>query len=130
MELMDRLIDFIEERVALNAPIQVGILSKDPKAVCFRLTPSSFRDVYLNHGRVYQLSFQILVKDDQQSTAIRVIHNIVNVLDRLTEQDIVLSNDRFIRCEVYILPNFVEKTEHDEYIYTALFNAEYERRGE
>jgi hypothetical protein len=84
----------------------------------------------LNHGRVYQLSFQILVKDDQQSTAIRVIHNIVNVLDRLTEQDIVLSNDRFIRCEVYILPNFVEKTEHDEYIYTALFNAEYERRGE
>ncbi|WJQ02859.1 minor capsid protein [Geobacillus stearothermophilus] len=130
MELMDRLIDFIEGQVELNAPIQVGILSQSPKAVCFRLTPGSFRDVYLNHGRVYQLSFQILVKDDQQSEAIRVIHDVVNVLDRLTEKDIVLSNDRFIRCEVYTLPSFVEKTEHDEYIYTALFNAEYERKGE
>lgn len=130
MELMDRLIDVIESRVALNAAVQVGILSQEPKAVCFRLTPSTFREAYLDRGRVYRMSFQILVKDNDQQNAIRVINDITHVLDRLTEQDIALTEGRFVQCEVYTLPNFVEKTEHDEYIYTALFNAEYERRGE
>ena len=129
MELMDRLIDIIESRVALNADVQVGILSQEPKAVCFRLTPSTFREAYLDRGRVCHMSFQILVKDNDQQTAIRMINDITNVLDRLTEHDITLTEGRFIQCEVYTLPNFVEKTEHDEYVYTALFNAEYEQGG-
>ncbi|BBW97226.1 minor capsid protein [Geobacillus icigianus] len=125
MELVDKLIDTIEQRVTLNAPITSGILPKAPKAVCFRLIPSNLREAHLDDGRVYQLSFQILVKDSDQVAAMTTIENITNTLDHLTTADITLTDGQFVKCEVYTLPNFVEKTEHDEYIYTALFNAEY-----
>lgn len=131
MELLDRLMDAIEANVQLNANIQVGILSKDPKAVAIRLLPNTLRDAYMDKGRSYRISFQILVKDKEQPEAIRVINDITEFLDSLTSEDIQLSDNRykFIVCEVYTMPNFVEKTEHDEYIYTALFNAEYEMKG-
>jgi ABC-type uncharacterized transport system fused permease/ATPase subunit len=131
MELLDRLMDAIEANVQLNANIQVGILSQDPKAVTIRLLPNTLRDAYMDKGRAYRISFQVLVKDTDQPEAIRVINDITEFLDSLTSEDIQLSDNRykFITCEVYTMPNFVEKTEHDEYIYTALFNAEYEKRG-
>jgi Bacteriophage minor capsid protein len=127
MELLDRLMDAIEANVQLNANIQVGILSQDPKAVTIRLLPNTLRDAYMDKGRSYRISFQVLVKDTDQPEAIRVINDITEFLDSLTSEDIQLSDNRykFIVCEVYTMPNFVEKTEHDEYIYTALFNAEY-----
>ncbi|MGG3958421.1 minor capsid protein [Bhargavaea massiliensis] len=131
MELLDRLMDAIEANVKLNANIQVGILSQDPKAVAIRLLPNTLREAYMDKGRTYRLSFQVLVKDKDQPEAIRVINEITEFLDLLTNDDILLSDNcyRFIACEVYTMPNFVEKTEHDEYIYTALFNAEYEMKG-
>ncbi|WP_199425758.1 minor capsid protein [Thermaerobacillus caldiproteolyticus] len=132
MELLDKLIDVIEANVQLNANIKVGILSQDPKAVTIRLLPNTLRAAYMDKGRAYRFSFQILVKDTDQMEAIRVINDITEFLDSLTSEDITLSDNRykFIVCEVYTMPNFVEKTEHDEYIYTALFNAEYEKKGE
>jgi hypothetical protein len=131
MELLDKIIDAIEANVNLNAPIQVGVLSDEPSAVCVRLIPSSSRVAYMDSGRVYQMSFQVLVKDQNQQKAIQVLDEITTFVDRLTHDDITLTDSRFqfIQCNVYTMPNFVEKTERDEYIYTALFNAEYEMKG-
>ena len=127
MELLDRIIDAITANVQLNANITVGVLSKKTKSVAIRLLPNTMRNAYMDKGRTYRLSFQVLVKDTDQMEAIRVINDITEFLDSLTSEDIQLSDSRykFIVCEVYTMPNFVEKTEHDEYIYTALFNAEY-----
>lgn len=132
MELINRIIDAITTNVQLNADIQVGILSQNPKAVTIRLLPNTLREAYMDKGRAYRLSFQVLVKDNNQLEALRVINDVTEFLDSLTNDDILLSDNRykFIMCEVYTMPNFVEKTEHDEYIYTALFNAEYEMKGE
>lgn len=132
MELLDKILDAITANVKLNAPIQVGVLSGEPSAVCARLIPSYSRVAYMDNGRVYQMSFQVLVKDSDQQEAVRVLDEITTFVDLLTHDDIVLKNNRFrfIKCDVYTMPNFVEKTEHDEYIYTALFNAEYEMKGE
>ncbi|EZP77626.1 hypothetical protein H839_08334 [Parageobacillus genomosp. 1] len=132
MELINRIIDAITTNVQLNANIQVGILSQNPKAVTIRLLPNTLREAYMDKGRAYRLSFQVLVKDNNQLEALRVINDVTEFLDSLTNDDIQLSDNRykFIMCEVYTMPNFVEKTEHDEYIYTALFNAEYEMKGE
>ncbi|MED4904123.1 minor capsid protein [Parageobacillus thermoglucosidasius] len=131
MELLDRIIDAITANVQLNANITVGVLSKKTKSVAIRLLPNTMRNAYMDKGRTYRLSFQVLVKDKDQPEAIRVINEITEFLDSLTNDDILLSDHcyRFIACEVYTMPNFVEKTEHDEYIYTALFNAEYEMKG-
>jgi beta-glucosidase/6-phospho-beta-glucosidase/beta-galactosidase len=132
MELLDKIIDAIEANVDLNALIKVGILINEPSAVCVRLIPSNSRIAYMDNGRVYQMSFQVLVKDPNEQEAIRVLDEITYFIDRLTHDDITLTDSRFqfIQCNVYTMPNFVEKTEHDEYIYTALFNAEYEKKGE
>jgi Bacteriophage minor capsid protein len=132
MELLDRIMDAITANVRLNADMTVGVLSKKTKAVAIRLLPNTMRSAYMDKGRTYRLSFQVLVKDKNQLEAIRVINDITEFLDSLTNDDILLSDNRyrFIVCEVYTMPNFVEKTEHDEYIYTALFNAEYEKKGE
>ena len=127
MELLDRIIDAVTANVQLNANITVGVLSKKTKSVAIRLLPNTMRNAYMDKGRTYRLSFQVLVKDKDHQEAIRVINEITEFLDSLTNEDIQLSDSRykFIVCEVYTMPNFVEKTEHDEYIYTALFNAEY-----
>jgi beta-glucosidase/6-phospho-beta-glucosidase/beta-galactosidase len=132
MELLDRLIDAIKANVQLNANIKVGILSQNPKSIAIRLLPNTLREAYMDKGRAYRISFQVLVKDKSELEAVRVINDITEFLDSLTNEDITLSDNRykFITCEVYTMPNFVEKTEHDEYIYTALFNAEYEKKGE
>jgi Bacteriophage minor capsid protein len=132
MELLDKILDAITANVDLNAPIKTGVLSNEPSAVCARLIPSNSRVAYMDNGRVYQMSFQVLVKDPDQQEAVRVLDEIIAFVDLLTHDDIVLENSRFrfIKCDVYTMPNFVEKTEHDEYVYTALFNAEYEMKGE
>ena len=54
------------------------------------------------------------------------LEEITSLLDGLRNKSIVSSNNSFtfIKCEAYVLPNYVEETEHEEYIYTAIFTAE------
>ena len=130
MELFDKIKTALEQ--LLNTTISVGILPSSQNSICIRLSPGADRTAYLDRGRVYRMSFQVLVKNNSQKEAIRLIHEIADYLDQLTTGDLTLSDNRFqfIQCEVYNQPNFVEKTEANEYIYTALFNAEYEKKGE
>lgn len=129
MEIFDKIKNALEQ--LLNTTVSVGILPSSPNSICIRLSPGTSRTLYLDKGRVYQTSFQVLVKNESQREAIRLIYEITNHLDQLIAGDLSLSDDKyhFIQCEVYTLPNFVEKTEANEYIYTALFNAEYEVKG-
>lgn len=132
MGILDSIKKSIEQNVNLDCPtISIGILSKNPKDVCIRLVPNANKTAYLDKGKTYQISFQVLVKDPSQKGAIRIIHDITDYLDQLTSEDIIITDPKykFIRCEVYTMPNFVEKTEKNEYIYTALFYAEYEWKG-
>jgi hypothetical protein len=131
VDLLQRLIDKITTNIALPAPIQVGVLSTQSPAICIRQTPSYPSTKYLDKGNTYHFAFQILIKDHNQQQAVFTLQDITFFLDTLENGAIVSGNGSFsfVSCNVYTMPNFVQKTEHDEYVYTALFQAEIERRG-
>lgn len=132
MDFLDRVKEYIEQNVTLNAPVVFGLLDSASSSVAIRQTPSSMNDRYTDGGKTFIFAFQVLVKDINHLTAYNVIQGIFNALDGLGK-DAIPSQDgsyTFVKCECYTLPNFVEKTEKDEYIYTAIFHAELEKGGQ
>lgn len=131
MDFLDRLKEYMEANILLNAPITFGVLDSISSSIAIRQTPGTVLNRYTNNGKTFEFSFQVLVKDENHKTAYDTIQAIFEALDGLLN-DSIQSQDgsfSFIKCECYTLPNFVEKTDHDEYIYTALFIAELEKGG-
>lgn len=131
MDFLDRLTDYIESNIALSTSIKWGVLSAESNSIAIRQAPSSNVDRYADKGKTFAYSFQILVKNTSILTAMNEIQAIADLLDELVNDAIVSQNAsfKFIRCEVTTLPNWVEKTDHNEHIYTALFSAELEKGG-
>ena len=131
MDFLDRVKEYIEQNVTLNAPIVFGLLDTAPSSIAIRQTPSSMNDRYTDNGKTFIFAFQVLVKDVDHLTAYNTLQNIFDVLDGLGK-DAIPSQDGsyvFVKCECYTLPNLVEKTDKSEYIYTAIFHAELAKGG-
>lgn len=127
MDFLDRLIDFIEEKISLNASFTIGKLSSETSSISIRPTPSSIREDFLDRGNIHDYSFQILCKDRDQMLVIKIMNEITSLLHGLNNKAIKSNNNSFtfINCKVYVLPNYLQETER-EYIYTAMFTAEIE----
>jgi|SRR5690606_1625584 len=131
MDFLDRAKEYIEQNVTLNAPIVFGLLDTAPSSIAIRQIPSPVNDRYTDNEKTLIFAFQVLVKDVDHLTAYNTIQNIFDVLDGLGK-DAIPSQDgnyAFVKCECYTLPNFVEKTDKNEYIYTAIFHAELAKGG-
>jgi Bacteriophage minor capsid protein len=131
MDFLNRVKEYIEQNVTLNAPIVFGLLDSASSSVAIRQTPSSMNDRYTDGGKTFIFAFQVLVKDINHLTAYNVIQGVFDALDGLGK-DAIPSQDgsyTFVKCECYTLPNFVEKTDKNEYIYTAIFHAELAKGG-
>lgn len=132
MDFLDRVKEYIEQNVTLNAPIVFGLLDTAPSSIAIRQIPSLVNDRYVDNEKTFTFAFQVLVKDADHLTAHNTIQSIFSVLDGLGK-DVIPSQDGsyvFVKCECYTLPNFVEKTDKDEYIYTAIFYAELAKGGQ
>src|SRR5690606_7229082 len=109
-----------------------GLLDTVPSSIAIRQIPSLVNDRYVDNEKTFTFAFQVLVKDADHFTAYNTIQNIFSVLDGLGK-DAIPSQDGsyvFVKCECYTLPNFVEKTDKDEYIYTTIFYAELAKGGQ
>jgi Bacteriophage minor capsid protein len=129
LDFLFRLQDYLNDK--LNKPILIGVLGADSPSIAIRQTPSSVRSRYVDKGKTFEFSFQVLMKDKSASGHLNVINTmntIFNLLDGLPKGEIVSSNDSFtfVTCECYTLPNMIEKSGTDEYTYTAIFTAELE----
>lgn len=126
MDFLDRVIDYIEDSIALESNIRIGRLAQSPQAISIRPTPGSVPSRYADDDKIREYNFQILIKDISQAKAIQKIEEIASLLDGLKNNDIKSSNNSFtlISCKVYVPPNYVEETDREEYIYTAMFVAE------
>lgn len=132
MDFLDRVKEHIEQNVTLNAPIVFGLLDTVPSSIAIRPIPSLVNDRYVDNEKTFTFAFQVLVKDADHFTAYNIIQSIFSVLDGLGK-DAIPSQDGsyvFVKCECYTLPNFVEKTDKDEYIYTTIFYAELAKGGQ
>ena len=117
------------------APMKVDMLdvatSTTPKkSIAIRMIPSALGDQYFD-GELLNKQFQILVKSDNQletnNTAEAIARELNNVHRRVFNA--IDGSYTLRRLNVYVEPNFVEKTAVNEYIYTALFSAELEIGG-
>ncbi|WP_153124676.1 phage tail terminator protein [Peribacillus tepidiphilus] len=132
MDFIYRLQDYLAKE--LKQTINVGLLGTNSPSIAIRQTPSSVTSRYVDKGKTFDFSFQVLMKDKAAAghkNVIDTMNKIVDLLEGLSSDSIKSQNGSFsfIKCECYTLPNFVEKTDHDEYIYTAIFKCELEKGG-
>ncbi|MFS0776258.1 minor capsid protein [Neobacillus sp. 3P2-tot-E-2] len=131
MDIIKQISDYLTNNVSLNAPIVSPVLSKAPQSVAIRETPSSIANRYINTDKTMNFQFQLLVKDPSIIKARDTINTIFQKLDGLSADSVSSSNDSFVmtKCECTTLPSWVETTEQNEHIYTAIFSAEIELGG-
>lgn len=127
MDFLSKVKEYLESNLVLSAPIMTPLLSSDSSSIAIRQTPSSVNSRYAS-GKTYDLGFQVLVKDSSNPKAYNNCYAIYQALDGLSNGAIQSSDGSyiFVKCECSTLPNFVEKDEQNNYIYTALFTAELE----
>jgi hypothetical protein len=123
--------DAIESNIELNAPLKVGLLEPRSSAAAIRTVSSGIVTRYLNGDTIYHYAFQLLIQDADQERAVNILDDITDYLDGLTKDSVISGNDsfNFITSNVSVLPNLVQKTENDEYVYTAIYAAQIEKKG-
>ena len=126
MDLLDRVMDYLESNVNLNASITPALLGSG-SSIALRLTPGSINTRFIE-GFNADIGFQILAQDANHLRCIGVIEDIFRALEGLSKNDLVSQNNSFklVSLKCTTLPNFVEKTEKGLFVYTALFSAEIE----
>ncbi|MED1302909.1 minor capsid protein [Bacillus thuringiensis] len=117
------------------APIKVDLLdigtnNTPKKSIAIRMTPSAPGEQYFE-GEIINKQFQVLVKSDNQLEVNNTIEAITRELNNVHRRvfNAIDGSYTLRRLNVYVEPNFVEKTAANEWIYTALFSTELETGG-
>lgn len=125
-EFIDNLVHYVNT-LNLFAPIKVGSLDIASKALTVRVTPGPMDTRYLDGSREQIINFQILCKSPSQTECILTMDKLQESLE-LSSGDLTGSAFELIRCGTYVSYSLVEQITTGEYIYTALFEAEIERK--
>ncbi|MDM5191132.1 minor capsid protein [Bacillus hominis] len=110
--------------------LDIGTNNKPKKSIAMRMTPSAPGEQYFE-GEIIKKQFQVLVKSDNQLEVNNTIEAIVRELNNVHRRVFYAIDGSYTlrRLNVYVEPNFVEKTAANEWIYTALFSVELEKGG-
>ncbi|MEN1938975.1 minor capsid protein [Paenibacillus sp. 102] len=119
----------------LFAPIKadlldIGVNDTSQKSIAIRMIPSAPGEQYYE-GEIINKQIQILVKSSNQLEVNNTVEFITRELNNVHRRAFNAIDDSYTlrRFNVYVEPNFVEKTAANEYIYTALFTTELEIGG-
>ncbi|MFE9082235.1 minor capsid protein [Bacillus mobilis] len=119
----------------IYAPIKANVLdvgtNNEPrKSIALRIIPSAPGQQYFE-GEIIRKQFQILVKSSNGLEAMASIEAISDELHNLHRRifNSVDTSYKLITMEKYVEPNWVDKTEANEQIYTVLFSTELEKGG-
>jgi hypothetical protein len=131
MDFLPRIMDAIETNIELNAPLKVGLLEPASSAAAIRTVSSGIVTRYMDGSAIYHVAFQILIQDADQQRAVNILDDITDFLEGLTKDNVISGNNsfNFVTSNVSVLPNLVQKTNNDEYIYTAIYAAQLEKKG-
>ena len=110
-----------------NTTVKIGSLDATGKAIAVRMIPSGRGERYFE-GSTKKVNFQFLTKSKNQLEAINGLEKITDKLSDVRNDGIPSLTGKFalLSCDIYTTLNMVEKTNSNEYIYTALFTAELE----
>lgn len=119
----------------LFAPIKadlldIGVNDAPRKSIAIRMIPSAPGEQYYE-GEIINKQIQILAKSSNQLEANNTMEFITRELNNVHRRVFYALDGSYTlrRFNVYVEPNFVEKTAANEWIYTALFSAELEIGG-
>lgn len=124
--------DFLEvlkeklESLSFTPPIiNIGSYNTGKNSVAIRPTPSSIDTRFLDEGKIYPYTFQLLVHHSDNFQANTMIHLLMQELDGLGKDYLLSKNGSFQQLSIwnYTTPNHVEVTSHGD-LWTALFEAE------
>jgi hypothetical protein len=127
-EFLLSLADHLEAQLTLFAPVKIGSLDLEPKAISIRQAPAPAGVRYMNRSMIKNVTVQLLAKSESQGEVMDTMELMTQSLE-LSSGELTVTGYDFIKCGVYTEPNFVEKTSNNEYLYTALFQAELIKRG-
>ncbi|MEB9507259.1 minor capsid protein [Bacillus anthracis] len=110
--------------------LDVGTNNEPRKSIALRIIPAAPGQQYFE-GETIRKQFQILVKSPNGLEAMSSIEAIADELHNLHMHSFHSIDDSYnlITLEKYVEPNWVDKTEANEQIYTALFSVELEIGG-
>ena len=131
MDFLNSVKVYLENELNLFASvIQVGNLLDD-NSIAIRPVPSGPVSLKLNGSKTRTYQFQILTKHSNTRMAYDDLEKINDLLD---QNKAVTSSDgsfNLINIETYTSPNWVERTDKGQHIFTALYQAElYIKEGE
>lgn len=119
----------------LFAPIKadlldIGVNDTPRKSIAIRMIPSALGEQYYE-GEIINKQIQILAKSSNQLEANNTMEFITRELNNVHRRVFNALDGSYTlrRLNVYVEPNFVEKTVVNEWIYTALFSTELEIGG-
>ena len=114
VEIFNNIIGYTKGVTGIMLPFSMGEMVAGKDCITFVHTPAQKKDKYLQ-GKTRYLNFQVLVKMDNQKSALTNIYNIDDILDDNTS----LQGIEII--ETYTEPRFVERNDEKKYIYTAMY---------
>ncbi|PEW74005.1 minor capsid protein [Bacillus thuringiensis] len=119
----------------LFAPIKadlldIGVNDAPRKSIAIRMIPSAPGEQYYE-GEIINKQIQILAKSSNQLEVNNTMEFITRELNNVHRRVFHALDGSYTlrRLNVYVEPNFVEKTSANEWIYTALFSVELEVGG-
>lgn len=124
-EFLNKLRQKTEQQLNLFSSISPMMLG-DKESIAIRPTPSSNDTWQLDRAYTYNFSLQLLVKHQNWVIAWETISAINQFWNGATKDD--LNIPELTILETTTNPNWVEKDNHNYHIFTALFNAELEKR--
>lgn len=118
---------YLEASLSLFAPIALSGLSTDAKSIAVVPMPTASGNRFYDSQRQRVVQIQILTKTTDQKEAMNTLENIA---DLLCEGYFDIKGYHLDGVDVYSEPSYLEKTQKNEYIYTAAFRAEIFKESE
>jgi len=131
MDFIDRLKEFMEGLPSTPSVVNIGVYSENGNSVAIRPAPSNINERYMEEGKIYPFSFQILMHNRSNAIAYDSLNQLTSTLDNLNSRAITSSDGSFslVSMQCTTTPNFVQKTSYGV-LWTAIFQADLYIKGD
>lgn len=124
MDFLNRLKDYMEGLPFTPSIVHIGLYEESGNSVAIRPTPSSIDERYMEKGKIYPFSFQVLAHHSSNMFAYDTINQLTSILDNL-DSGAITSDGSFslVSLQCTTTPNFIEKTPYGV-LWQAIYQAD------
>jgi hypothetical protein len=125
MDFLDRLKEYMEGLPFTPSTVHIGTYQENGNSVAIRPAPSNIDERYMEGGKIYPFSFQILMHHQSNNFAYESLSQLTIELDNLDPRAITSRDGSFnlVSMQCTTTPNFVQKTGYGT-LWTAIYQAD------